>query len=130
MHIPLLITPNTSYISIDEKSDIKMKLMLKIKNFLFRSQTNYIYHLQYIFRYISNQTSTSNSNYKRNRSFIHSSICICYSHPIPHISQSTKIIYEDEIDAEIQKLFKSLTDKWYISLIIYIMKHFKPNTEH
>ena len=42
MHIPLLLIPNTSYISIDEKSHIKMKLMLRIKNFSFRSQTNHI----------------------------------------------------------------------------------------
>ena len=41
----------------------------------------------------------------------------------------SKVTYEDEIDAEHQKLFKSLTDKWYISLIIYLMKHFKPNID-
>ena len=45
MHIPLLLIPNTSYISIDEKSHTKMKLMLKIKNFSFRSHKNGIYDL-------------------------------------------------------------------------------------
>ena len=37
----------------------------------------------------------------------------------------SKVTCEDEIDAENQKLFKSLTDKLYISLIIYLMKQFK-----
>ena len=41
----------------------------------------------------------------------------------------SKVTYEDEIDAENQKLFKSLADKWYISLIIYLMKQFKPNID-
>ena len=45
-----------------------------------------------------------------------------FTHPYaftPHTQHSiylnrSKITYEDEIDAENQKLFKSLTDKWYI----------------
>ena len=41
----------------------------------------------------------------------------------------SKVTYEDEIDAEIQKLFKSLADKFYISLIIYLMKQFNPNID-
>ena len=42
-----------------------------------------------------------------------------------------KVIIEEktEVNAENQKLFKSLTDKWYISLVIYLMKHFKPNID-
>ena len=40
-----ILTPNIPYISIDQKSHMKMKSMLKIKNFSNRSQTNDIYHL-------------------------------------------------------------------------------------
>ena len=35
-----ILTPNISCIPIDQKSHMKMKLMLKIKNFYNRSQTN------------------------------------------------------------------------------------------
>ena len=50
----------------------------------------------------------------------------------PHTQYSiylnpSKITNEDEMDAENQKLFKSLTDKWYMSLIIHLMMLFKPN---
>ena len=41
----LLLTPNIPYISIDQKTHMKMKSMLKIKNFYKRSQTNGIYGL-------------------------------------------------------------------------------------
>ena len=41
----------------------------------------------------------------------------------------SKITYEDGIDAENQKLLVSLTDKWYISLIIYLNMHSKPNID-
>ena len=44
-HMPLLLTPSTSYISIDQKSHMKMESMLKIKNFSNRSHTNGIYDL-------------------------------------------------------------------------------------
>ena len=37
------------------------------------------------------------------------------------------ITCEDEMYAVNQKLFKSLADKWYISLIIYLKIQFKPN---
>ena len=40
-----ILTPNIPYISIDQKLYLTMTLMLKIKNFSFRSQTNGIYHL-------------------------------------------------------------------------------------
>ena len=39
------LTPNIPYISIDQKSHMKMKLMLNIKNYSNRSQTNDIYDL-------------------------------------------------------------------------------------
>ena len=124
-----ILTPNIPYISIDEKSRMRMKSMLKIKNFYNRSQTNGIYDLQYILRCISSQTSTSNSKYYWNRTFFHSSICI-----YPHTQYSIylnwpKITYEDEIHAENQKLFKSLTDKLYIWLTIYLKMHFKPKID-
>ena len=38
-------TPSTSYISINEKSQLKLKSMLKIKKFYNRSKTNGIYDL-------------------------------------------------------------------------------------
>ena len=41
----------------------------------------------------------------------------------------SKITYEDGIDAENQKLLVSLADKWYISLIIYLNMHSKPNID-
>ena len=41
----------------------------------------------------------------------------------------SKVTYEDEINAENQKLLISLTDKCYISLIIYLNMHFKPNID-
>ena len=69
---------------------MKMKSMLKIKNFHNRSQTNGIYDLQNILRCISSQTSTSNSKYYRNRTFFYHHICLYSSHPILHISQSIK----------------------------------------
>ena len=40
---PFILTPNIPYISIDQISHMKMKLMLKTKNFSNRSQTNGIY---------------------------------------------------------------------------------------
>ena len=41
----------------------------------------------------------------------------------------SKVTCEDEMYAVNQKLLDSLTDKWYISLTIYLMKHFKPNID-
>ena len=60
-----------------------------------------------------------------------------FTHPYAFAIHTQYLIYlnrskftcEGEIHAENQKLFKSLTDKWYISLIIYLMKHFKPNID-
>ena len=69
---------------------MKTKLMLKIKYFSIRSHTNDKYDFKYILRYISSQTSTSNSKYKRNRNFFQSSIPLYSSHPIFHISQLIK----------------------------------------
>ena len=40
-----ILTPNIPYISINQKSHIKMKSMLKIKKFLIRLQINGIYDL-------------------------------------------------------------------------------------
>ena len=40
-----ILTPNIPYISINQKSHIKMKSMLKIKKFLIRLQMNGIYDL-------------------------------------------------------------------------------------
>ena len=84
IHMPLLLTPNAPYISINQKSHVKMKSMLKIKNFSNRLQTNAIYDLQYILRCISSQTSTSNSKYYWNRTYFHPSICLYSLHPISH----------------------------------------------
>ena len=53
--MPLLLTPNAPYISIKQKSHVKIKLMLKIKNFSFRSQTNGIDDLEYILATILSQ---------------------------------------------------------------------------
>ena len=84
------------------------------------SKTSYFAHRQIIYITYNISSDTFQAKHRpltpttNDRSFIHSSICICYSYQ-PHISPSTKIIYEDEIDAEIQKLFKSY-NKWYISL--------------
>ena len=39
------------------------------------------------------------------------------------------ITCEDEMYAVNQKLFKSLADKWYISLIIYLNMQFDPNID-
>ena len=47
----------------------------------------------------------------------------------PIYMNRSKVRYEDETNAENQKLFKSLTDKCYISLIIYLNMHFKPNID-
>ena len=58
-------TPNIPCISMNEKSGMKMKWMLKIKNFLFRSQTNGIYGLYYILRWKSSHISTFNSKYNQ-----------------------------------------------------------------
>ena len=43
IHIPLLLTPNNPFLSIDQKSHINMKWIFKFKNFSNRSQTNGIY---------------------------------------------------------------------------------------
>ena len=40
-----------------------------------------------------------------------------------------KVTNEDEMDAENQKFLISLTDKWYIRLIIYLKMHSKPNID-
>ena len=90
MHVSLMLTPNILYISVHQKSYMKMKSMLKIKNFHNRSQANGMDDLQYILRCISSQTSTSNSKYKRNGSFFYHHICLYTSHTVPHISQSIK----------------------------------------
>ena len=47
----------------------------------------------------------------------------------PIYMNRSKVRYEDEMDNNNQKLLVSLTDKWYISLVIYLMKHFKPNID-
>ena len=47
----------------------------------------------------------------------------------PRYHSRSKITYEDDIHAEIQKIFNSPTDKWYISLIIYLNMHFKLNID-
>ena len=107
-----------------------MKSMLKIKNFSNRLQTNGIYDLYISYKVIQAKYRPLTPNIIETVAF--------FTHPYaftPHTQyliylNRSKITYEDGINAENQKLFKSLTDKWYISLIIYIMKHFKPNTEH
>ena len=60
---PCIFAHNTPYISIDQKSHVRMKCMLLIKNFSNRSQTNGIYDLWCILTCNSSQTSTSNSKY-------------------------------------------------------------------
>ena len=47
---------------------------------------------------------------------------------IPYLNRS-KVTYKDEINDENQKLLVSLTDKCYISLIIYLNMHFDPNID-
>ena len=47
---------------------------------------------------------------------------------IPYLNRS-KVRYEDEMDNKNQKLLVSLTDKWYISLIIYLNMQFDPNID-
>ena len=70
IHTPLLLAPNTPNYSIYEKSDMKMKLMMKIKNVLFRSQKNAIIDFQCIFAIILSYSSTSTSNCKtKSRTF-------------------------------------------------------------
>ena len=86
-HVPSLLTSNTLYISIHLKSCMKIKPMLKIKNFYFRLQKNGMYDLYYILGSISTQTSTSTYKYKRNRIFFQSSIPLYSSHPISPRSQ-------------------------------------------
>ena len=41
----------------------------------------------------------------------------------------SKVTCEDEMYAVNQKLFKSLADKWYIRLIIYLNMRFEPNID-
>ena len=89
-YLPLCFSHSIPHISERMKSHIRRWSMLKIKNFSNRSQTNAIYHLQYILTCISSQTSTSNSKYNRNRSFSHSYICLYSSHPMPHIYEPIK----------------------------------------
>ena len=47
----------------------------------------------------------------------------------PIYMNRSKVRYEDEMDNKNQKLLVSLTDKWYISLIIYLNMHSKPNID-
>ena len=62
IHNPLFLTPTVLQISINEKSHVMTTLMLKIKNFSFRSHTNGIDDLWYILCCNSSYISTSNSN--------------------------------------------------------------------
>ena len=47
----------------------------------------------------------------------------------PIYMKRLKVTYEDEINAENQKILVLLTNKCYISLTTYLNMHFKPNID-
>ena len=114
---------------MNEKSGMKMKWMLKIKNFLFRSQTNGIYGLYYILRWKSSQTSTSNSKYNQRYGHLAISISLYFYELIGQYLIYAYNKFSSSTEAVNEKLFISLTDKWYIWLVLYLKMEIKPNID-
>ena len=112
MDISLLLTHNIPQISTDEKLHMMTKSMMKIKYFLFRSQTNGIYDLQYILRYNASQTSNSNSKQKRNYSFCsYGYPCPSHTHYPIHISIDEKSCMQTKSMLKIKNFsFRSQTN--------------------
>ena len=114
---------------MNEKSGMKMKWMLKIKIFSFRSQTNGIYGLYYISRWKSSQTSTSNSKYNQRYGHLAFSISLYFYELIGQYLIYAYNKFSSSTEAVNEKLFISLTDKWYIWLVLYLKMEFKPKID-
>ena len=128
-YLPLSSSHSIPHISERMKSHIRRWSMLKIKNFSNRSQTNAIYHLQYILTCISSQTSTSNSKYNQRYGHLAFSIFLYFYELIGQYLIYAYNKFSSSTEAVNEKLFISLTDKWYIWLVLYLKMEIKPNID-
>ena len=110
-------TPSPSHI---QKSN------LKLNKFSFRSQTNAIIDLQYIFTSNLSQTSTSNSKYNSTYQHLHIIIQFHSSYRILPLTIS-QTSFVSQIKLKTQQILISLTDKCHYRLTIYLHIKFKPN---